>query len=96
MKTYLNVLLRNNIEANIIFHAELIFFNSLKKLKTEFNFPNNSFYKLKLPSNFIRHFIKHNLLFIFPSFKLLLDLKNNGFGNKDIFNDVVKTSLFLT
>ncbi len=93
MKTYLNVLLRDNIEVNIIFRAELIFFNSLKNLKTEFNFPNNSFYKLKLPSDLIRHFIKHNLLFIFPSFHLLLNLKNNGFGNKDIFNDLVKTSL---
>jgi hypothetical protein len=93
MKTYLNVLLRNNIDINIIFRTELIFFSTLKNLITEFNFSNNSFYVLKLSNDLIRHFVKHHSLFSFPSFQLLLYLKNNGFGNKDEINDYFKTSL---
>jgi hypothetical protein len=93
MKTYLNVLLRNNIDINIIFRTELIFFTSLKNLITESNFPNNSFHILKLSNDLIRHFVKHHSLFSFPSFQLLLYLRNNGFENKDEINDFFKTSL---
>ena len=95
MKTYLSVLLRNNIDINTIFLTKLAFFSVLKNVKSEFNSTNNLFYIFKLSNDLIRHFAKHHSLFYFPSFQLLRYRNVNDFGNKDEINDLFKRNFSL-
>jgi hypothetical protein len=95
MKTYLSVLLQNNIDINTIFQTKLAFFTALKNVKPEFNSTNNLFYIFKLSNDLIRNFAKHHALFYFPSFQLLRYRNDNDFGNKDEINDLFKRNFSL-
>jgi hypothetical protein len=95
MKTYLSVLLQNNIDINTIFQTKLAFFSILENVKLEFNSTNNLFFIFKLSNDLIRNFAKHHVLFYFPSFQLLRYCNDNDFGNKDEINDLFKRKFSL-
>ena len=94
MKTYLNVLLRNNIDINIIFRTELIFFSTKNCFKTELPTPPGSFYIFILSNALIRYFVKHFSLLSILSLQILFYLRNNSFGTKEKINGAFIRSLF--